>query len=323
MRLRGNAHFIAATLLILALSGCNENNVADKAGKTPGEEDSKEAALSGEVELRFVFNRDKYDLGEAVCLRITLYNGTEDSIGLDDFPMKNLRLRGPEGMIREFRRAPYAKPPKMQLSPGDTSSDVVNLTGVFENAAPGMLEPGEYTVYSGVRFFKNRQIKLRMEGFELADSASFEVSEPRGDSQKALEEYLAVLSEVAPPEELAGKRDLRLDEKQLARLDSIAGKYPDTPVGRRITINDLGIWYRAVSLDRYDRFMENIAPECPCCLHRRIVDRLIKRYVISREREQILDIVEENLERYPAGTPVGDYLREAFAFRMEHGMLVR
>jgi len=286
--------------------------------------EQKAEEVLGKVNLEFIFSRDHFSEGEAVCLRIVLRNESRDTISLVDFPMKNLQLFDSEGQpVLKAQRARFPKPPKMWIAPGDSSYDEVNLTGFFENSGPGMLAPGRYKLKTSIHYFAGKQIRLRISGYALNDSTFFEVVPPTGKDKDAMEAYRRIMTAAGELQEMVGNTQLTLTEDTQKKLDSLAEEYPHTAIGERILINDLSIWYRAVPLERYAKFMEEVPAECPCCLHSWLIDRLIKRYVIEEERETILDIADEGLKKYPEDTPVGDYLRKAFGFRIKDGVLER
>ncbi len=304
---------VVLVLVILLLSGCRK----EKAEET-------KTIVPDDPSISFEFSRPTFTTGEAVCVRIDVVNNTMNDIAIKDFPAKKMQLIGPDGSpVMHIQRADYPRPPKMFLQKGEASSSELNLTGFFENLGPGMLSPGKYIIETTFTFYRGEDIKFRQHLRKLTASRQFEVVAPTGDDKAAFDEYVAALGGTDALGGFVGQKKILLSETIRAKLDSIADKYSRTAIGSRILVNDLGIWYRNVPLDRYARFFDETKPECPCCLHRHVIDRMIKRYIRTSEREQILDIAESALERYPAGTPVGDYLRGAFAFRIEGGKLIR
>ncbi|RKZ28743.1 hypothetical protein DRQ36_09975 [bacterium] len=304
---------VGLTLIVslFALSGCTTEEKVVK--ETPGE-----------VGIDFVFPKKDFSEGEVICVKIVLKNGTGDTISLEDYPAKTLELFDAYGKpVSKVQRTKYPKPPNMWLPPGDSSSNVVDLTCTFENSGPGMLAPGFYTIKTTTHYFAGKQARLRVQGYALVDTAIFEVTPPEGEAKEAFDAYFEAISLDGNISDFVGVTQIEFSEETRAKLDSIAEKYPFTPIGSRILVNDGGIWYRSVPLERYRKYMLEAPVECPCCLHRRVIDRMIKRYVLKREREEILDIVEESLEAHPEDTPVGNYLRWAFRFRMEDGFLIR
>jgi len=317
-----NKNFILVSIVIAScfLFGCRQKTQS-------GNITSEKVALQendGKVSIAFDFSKKSFEEGEAICLKISVKNGTSDTISIVDYPTKNLSLFDSNMQaLAKFLRADFPKPPKITLVPGDVSEEEINLTGFFENLGPGMLAVGRYKIKTSVKYFAGEQIRLKTEGLAISDFAEFSVERAKGENKKAFEDYKVAMSGMDGLSAAIGKRDLNLSDETKRKLDAIAERYPKTPLGMRILIDDLGIWYRDVGIGRFAKFMDEVKPECPCCLHRWVIDRMIQRYVLIDEREKILDIAEKGLKDFKEGTPVGDYLRKAFAFRMEGGKLVR
>ncbi len=296
--------------MLLSICGCNE--------KKP------QRLVPGEVTMSFVFSESQFSTGEAICVAIEVTNGTSDDIAFIDFPAKNIELIGPDGSpIPRFQRAEYPRPPKMFLHSGEASVSEMNLTGFFENLGPGMLSPGKYRLKSRFSYYRGKEIAFKQQKNDLADSTEFEIVDPTGGEKEVFDEYIAAMSIDGSIEDYLRIGPVELSDEAHAKLDEIAERYPQSPIGSRILVNDMLIWYRNVPLDRFMKFFESVEPKCPCCVHKYVIDRLIKRYVIASERDRILDIAEEALLIYPAGSPVGDHLRRAFAFRIEDDRIIR
>lgn len=312
---KGLVHLFLLLIAVLLCPNCKKNAQS----KSEIEKNPHNAVIE------FQFSKSQFEEGEAVCLKISVKNDTGDTMLIAEYPMKDLRLFSADGQpVLKFQRAEHPKPPKILLLPGETSSDEVNLAGFFENLGPGMLSAGRYKIKTSVKYFVGKQVRSKLEGIAVEDSAEFEVIPAKEENKKAFDDYVKVIDKYGGLQDFVGNNNLKLDDTAKKELDAIAEKYIDTPLGMRILIDDLGIWYKgSLPIERYAKFMNEIDPKCPCCLHRWVIDRLIKRYVILRDREKILDIAEKGLKDYKEGTPVGDYLRRAFAFRMEHGNLIR
>lgn len=288
----------------------------------------KEAEPEGEpkntIAVDFYFPKEEFTEGEEVCMRVVFRNETEDTISLSEYPLKNFEVVPVDAPpVKKVQRAAYITPPNMWLVPGDSSWDVVNLTGFYENSGPGMLAPGTYMVKTHSFFFAGEYIYNKLRQFGYRDSTTFKIVEPTGEAATAMSEYREIMEEAGGLDSLIGNTDIELSKEIQEELDSLAFKYPQTPIGKRILINDLGIWYRSVPISRYAKFFKEIPANCPCCLHRYVVDRMIKRYVLKREREDQLDVVEIGMDKYGPNTPVGAYIRKAYDFRIEDGFLIR
>ena len=301
-------------ILVIIIAGCQESK---KSEDIVSEE-------KGSIAIDYCFPTDIFTEGEAICMRVVFRNNTKDTISLNEYPLKNLELFGPDGKpVRKVQRAPFAMPPRMWIEPGDSSWDIINLTGFFENSGPGMLAPGKYKVETYAHFGMGKYIRQKTRSFGYGDSVYFEIVPPTGEAKSALDEYRRIMAGAGGLDSLIGSKKIKLSKETRVKLDNLAEKYPFTPVGSRILINDLGIWYRSVPLERYSKFLLESPVDCPCCLHRHVIDRMIQRYVIKSEREDQLDLVEEALVTHEKGAPVGDYLRRAYRFRMEGEMLIR
>ncbi|HDR91273.1 MAG TPA: hypothetical protein ENN75_03380 [candidate division Zixibacteria bacterium] len=301
------------SLILALLSGCKEQ-------AKPAEKQEQENTIA----VDFEFSNEPFTEGEAVCMRVVFRNHTRDTLSMSEYPLKNLELVAVDGPpVQRVQRAPHITPPKMWLAPGDSSTDVISLTGFYENSGPGMLAPGTYMVKTHTFFRTGEYIRTRMREYGYRDSTTFTVVPPEGEAKTAFDEYLKIMNSARGVQSFAGNKNIELSEDVRSELTAFAEQYMNTPIGQRVLVNDLGIWYRSVPIDRYAKFFEELPADCPCCLHRHVIDRMIKRYILAEEREDQMDIVEIGLEKFGPDTPVGEYLRRAYAFRMEDGFLVR
>ncbi|HHS49964.1 MAG TPA: hypothetical protein ENN07_02495 [candidate division Zixibacteria bacterium] len=309
---------IVLIIIILAVvfSACNEQSEEVEQPKPP--------VLSGEITISFDFPSTEFTVGEAICIGITVNNGLSEEIAMKDFPAKRLELFDSAGEpVFRFQRAAHPTPPRMFLRPGEDSYSMVDLSGAFENFGPGLLSTGEYTLKATMTYYRGEDIRFRQRLLEKTQETSFTVLAPSGDAAKALDEAISALGGENAMSELIGISRISLDESVQAKLDEIAEKYPFTPLGSRILVNHLGVWYQNVPLERYRKLLFETEPDCPCCLHAHIIARLIRRYVIVSERNDILDIAEEALKRFPPESEVGVMVRQAFGFRMEGDAIIR
>lgn len=296
--------------LIIAV-GCSSEQKQEKEG------------FDGEVELVFHM-KSEYEMGEALCVRMTLYNNSPDTVCLAEFPAKSIVLLNEDGQqVQRKMRTEYALPPKMLLEPGDSSYNDLNLCGYFQNYGPGMLNKGKYCVKTIYSYYINEQCKFKQNSVSSTDSVFFEIKSADGENKQALGVYFDLLENVAPLDSLQSLQYLPQNEEIQRELDSLAFNYAHTPLGKRILINHLGIWYRSVPIERYRKFVEMDLCECNCCFERWIIDRMIKRYVIASEREEILDLVQVLVDKYPPESEVGSHVRRAFAFRVDEGGVIR
>ncbi len=300
-------------IIFALLSGCKEQ-------AKPAEEQEPENTIA----VDFEFSNEPFTEGEAVCMRVVFRNQTQDTLSMSEYPLKNLELVTVDGPpAQKVQRAPHITPPKMWLAPGDSSTDIINLTGFYENSGPGMLAPGTYMVKTHTFFRTGEYIRTRMREYGYRDSTTFTVVAPEGEAKAVFDKYLKIMETAGGVQSLVGNKSIELPEETRSALDAFALEHSQSPIGSRVLVNDLGIWYRSVPIDRYAKFFEELPADCPCCLHRHVIDRMIKRYILQEEREEQMDVVEIGLEKFGPDTPVGEYLRRAYAFRMEDGFLVR
>lgn len=310
--MRNSLLLILITILLALLAGCKR------------EDQTKSGKPANEIAVDFYFPKAEFSEGEAVCMRVVFRNETSDTISLSEYPLKNFEIVSVDAPpVERVQRAAYITPSRMWLVPGDSSWHVVSLTGFYENSGPGMFAPGTYMVKTHSFFYAGKYIHNRLRKFGYRDSTTFEVVEPVEEAAVAMNEYREIMESVGGLDSLVGNTDIDLPDEIREKLDSLAFRHPLTPIGQRILINDLGIWYRSVPISRYSKFFQEVPANCPCCLHRYVIDRMIKRYVLKREREDQLDVVEIGLEKFPPESPIGDYLRRAYSFRIEDGFLVR
>ncbi len=303
---------MAIFALALVFSACEEK-------KTPAE-----PKLSGQIEFGFEFSSGSYVVGEDICLEIKVKNGSPEELAMKDFPAKMLELFGPDNTpVKRFQRTEFPRPPRMFLKPGEESISEVDLSGTFENLGPGLLSAGEYTLRATMSYYQGEDIKVRQRLLKVSSETKFTVEEPSGADAKALEEFVSIVGGEKALAEMVGVSKVELSPQTRAELDEFAAKYPTAPLGSRILVNHLGVWYSKVPIERFSQYFQKAKGDCPCCLQRHVIDRMVKRYVISSERDQILDLVEEGLERYPEKTEVGAYLRKVFGFRIEEGKVIR
>lgn len=301
-------------IFIAMLAGCKEQAKATSDNEPHG----------NTIAVDFFFPVEEFSEGEAVCMRVVFRNQTRDTIALSEYPLKNLELVAVEAPpVNKVQRAPHIKPPKMWLAPGDSSFDVINLTGFYENSGPGMLAPGTYMVKTHTFFRAGAYIRNRLREYGYRDSTIITIVPPKGDAESAFKGYMEIMEPLGGVESFVGNTKIELSDEIREKLDSLAFKYPTTPIGSRILVNDLGIWYRAVPISHFAKFFEDIPANCPCCLHQHVIDRMINRYVLKEEREEQLDLVELGMKKYGPDTPLGDYIRKAYAFRIQDGFLER
>lgn len=287
-------------------------------------DDKQPPQLSGELTFSFEFSSSDYFVGQAICLDITASNGTSQEMALKDFPAKKLELFDSSGKpVKRFQRTEYPRPPKMFLRPGEESKSMVDLSGTFENFGPGMLAPGEYKLRATMSYYSGEDIKFRQRLLKFSGETRFTVSEPSGNAKKSFVRYVSIMGGEESLGKLVGVADIELDSTQQAKLNELAETSSETPIGERVLINHLAIWYNKAPLEHYSLFFEDSKTDCPCCLYHHVIDRMIKRYIITAEREQILDIVEEALKQFPKDSEIGQYLRKVFGFRIEEGVLIR
>jgi len=280
--------------------------------------------VENNIAVDYFLSNDEFSEGEAVCVRVVFRNETKDTISITEYPLKNLELVTVDGPpVNKVQRAPYARPPRMWLAPGDSSWDIINLTGFYENSGPGMFAPGTYMIKTHTFFYAGEYIRNKLRKYGYRDSTTFTVVPPENRALEAMEKYRSIMAETTGLDSLIGNTSIILPEEVQKKLDLLAAEYPLTPIGTRILINDLGIWYRAVPIERFRKFLMEAPADCPCCLQRYVIDQMVKRYVIKSEREDQLDLVEEVLEKYDPDTPIGAHVRRAYAFRMEDGFLTR